>query len=137
MRLDDRVLPGRDPQLVEVALPQPEAFLEFGRRVVGQEGARRGPSRPRAACPRGRRPRRARSVRPSGRAVDAVIAREFEGLRVHPGAVAVAVRQEDRAVRDDPVEVLAARRPALERGHVPAAAADPCLVGVRPRHTPR
>ncbi len=42
----------------------------------------------------------------------------------------VAVAQEDRAVRHDPVEVFAARRAAGEIGHRPAAAADPALARV-------
>ena len=73
-------------------------------------------------------------MRPSaGSGVEAVTPASSSALRVHPGAVAIPARKEGRAVGDDPVELLPSRRPALERRHVPATAADPCLVRVRPR----
>ncbi len=51
--------------------------------------------------------------------------------RVHPGAVVVAVRQVDRAVRDDPVEQPGGGHATREALHRPAAAGDPLLIGVR------
>ena len=79
-------------------------------------------------------PSGSRSIRPSaGSGVSRGDPGELERPRVDPGAVAVAVRQEDRPVGHDPVEVLAARGAAREVGHVPAAAADPRLVRVGAR----
>jgi hypothetical protein len=129
---DDRVLPGRDPQRMKVGLPEPQRFFEVGRRVVRDvpfdevhgaflEGAAR------------------RSVGPS---LDPTVtgiggrgghAGELEGPAVHPGAVAIAARQEHRSIGQDAVEILTHRRPALERRHVPAAPPDPGFVRIRSR----
>ena len=136
VRLDDGVLPGGDPELVEVALAEPQGLLEVGRRVVGHQ--------PRDEVHGAFVERAAR--RAVGVALDPAVGGvggrgrdpgQLERLRVDPRPVPIAVGQEDRAVGDDPVEVLAPRRPALERGHVPAAAADPRLVRVRSRRRPR
>ncbi len=53
--------------------------------------------------------------------------------RVDPRIVAVAVGQEDRAVRADPVEVLPARQPAREVRQRPAATRDPLDIRVGAR----
>ena len=50
---------------------------------------------------------------------------------VDPGAVTVAVGEEDRPVGDDRVEGLTRRGAAREVLHRPAAADDPLEVGVR------
>ena len=56
-------------------------------------------------------PSASRAIRPScGSACPLVIPARSSAAAVHPRVVAVAVGQEDRAIRDDPVEVLAARR---------------------------
>ena len=59
-----------------------------------------------------------------------VEAGEGEGAAVDPGAVVVAVGQEDRPVRDHRVEVGRRGGPARERRHRPAAAEDPGQVRV-------
>ena len=63
VRLDDRVLPGGDPEPVEVPLAKAEGFLEVSRRVVRAATGRPGPSRLPGGCRSPFRPRRARSVR--------------------------------------------------------------------------
>ena len=55
---------------------------------------------------------------------------ELERFAVDPGAVAVAVRQVDRAVRGDLVQRRGCRDTAGERLHRPAAAGDPAVAGV-------
>jgi hypothetical protein len=66
-------------------------------------------------------------VRVGGVPTDAA---DLQRPAVHPRAVHVAVEKEDRAVRDDGVEVLLAGRPAPEVLHGPAAAEHPRLVRV-------
>ena len=128
---DDRVLPGGDPEAVQLGL-----------------GVRGDRPRVRARCPVGRR-RSTRSMaalveRPARRPVRIALdpsARRDPAWPADPAsssarlltqaAVAVAVRQERRPIRHDRVEVLAARRAVREVAHVPAAADDPVVVRVR------
>ncbi len=56
-----------------------------------------------------------------------------QGTRVHPDAVAIAVREHDRPVRHDRVEQLLRRGPVRVVRHIPAAALDPGQVGMRLR----
>ena len=129
LRPDDGVLPGRDPQRVQVGLAEPQRRLQVGGCVVGLEP----PDEVHRAF-----------VERAGRAavrvaLDPAVGRvgglgghagQLECPGVDPGAVAVAVGQDDRAIRHDRVEVLAPWRAAGEVVHVPAAAADPGLVRV-------
>ena len=127
---DDRVLPGGDAERVQVALP-----LEQPASVVLRADVRRE-----------HRDQRHRAlVQGAGRAavgvaLDAAVGGvggrgvdpgELEGPAVDPGAVVVAVGQERRPVRDDPVEVGGGGGAAREGRHRPAAAEDPGPVGVR------
>ena len=122
------------PSAVEVA---PGSRAGRGRSssaaVVRDQAPRPGPARPRGACRAACRPRRGRSGRRAGSGVSAVMPGELQGPAVDPRVVAVAVLQEHRAIRDDPVEVLAPGEAAREVGERPAAAEDPR----RPRDGPR
>ena len=112
---------------MQVRLAQAQRLLDIGRRVVGLE--------PLDEVHRAFVERAAGGA--VGVALDAAVggiagvgrhAAELEGAGVDPRAVAVAIGQEDRTVRHDGVEVLAAGRAAREVVHVPAAAPDPRLV---------
>ena len=81
VRLDDGVLPGGDPEPVQVALAETKRLLELGRRVVGHQTRRPDPSPPRGGCRTASRRGRARSGRRWGRRSSAVIpasSRAFE-----------------------------------------------------------
>ena len=58
-------------------------------------------------------------------------ARELERLRVHPRRVRVGVHQVDGPVGHERVELATVRMVVAEHRHVPAAADDPGVVGVR------
>ena len=126
------VLPAGDAERVQVPLRLEDAFLPAGpvrcRHQPGLVVVRRalvqGP---------GRLTGRGVALDPAVGRVGgvAVDAGDLERLAVDPGAVHVAVHQEDRPVGDDRVEVLLARRAAGKVLHRPAAAGDPRLVRVR------
>ncbi len=130
VRLDDRVLPVRDPEPVKVRLALEQALLHLHRRRRGDEAGHQvlgafveGAER-RAVGVAGD-PAVVRVGRVRGDA------RQLQRAAVHPPVVPVAVGQEHRAIRDGPVEVLAPREPARKVGERPAAAQDPRDLGVR------
>ena len=132
----DRVLPGRDPEGVQVRLPQRQGRLQVVDRRVGQELL---DQRLCALLD-------TTTGRPVRFAVEAAVGRfrgprrdpgDLERLRVDPGAVAVAAGQEDRSIGRDPVQVSPAGDAAREVVHGPAAALDPGHVGMRTARTPR
>ena len=135
VRADDRVLPGRDADGVQVALAlqQPAVVL------LGADPRRQPRDQRHRALVQGA------GRMPVGVALDPPVggvrgvpvdAGELQGAGVDPGAVVVAVRQERRPVRDDRVEVGGGRRPTRERRHRPAAAQDPLELGAPRRRTP-
>ncbi len=129
VRADDRVLPARDAQGVEVAL----GLEQPGELLVGLHGRDDPP----------RETHRALVQHPGGIAVRVALdpsvvgvrrvpvdAGELEGAGVHPGRVVRRVRQERRAVGDPPVQQL---RVGPSPGEViadPTAAEDPSPVRV-------
>src|SRR6266508_4140946 len=129
---DDRVLPRGDAERVQVLLGHPEALLPFrlgdrGRDVFDQvhgplvEGAR-GLARAVPFDP------------PVGRIGGLPgDAGQLQGSCVHPGPVAVTVRQVHRPVGDDMVQDVLGRGPAGERVHRPPSAPDPLDVGMLAR----
>ena len=132
----DRVLPGRDAQREEIflALEQPRGVLR--RRQLGEEHghAVHGTLVQRALRAAVREPLDPAVRRVGGLGGDP---RELERPRVGPGAVVVAVVEQDRPVRDHCVEVGRRGRASRERRHRPAAAGDPRPVvpgGVRADH---
>ena len=129
LRSHDRVLPGGDPERVQVALGRAEPLEEVGagrlRRVAVDEldgtvvqragrltvGVADDPA-----------------VRWIGRR--AVDPRYGEGARVGPRDVTVVALEEGRPIWNDRVEQAAVRLAAREGGQRPAAAMDPLAVGV-------
>ena len=129
---DVRLLPVRDPDLVEGPLADAQRLEELVRRrwwePVGYQGA--GILLERADRTAVGIAFDASAGRVDGRARDAG---HLQPPRVHPGRVAVAALEVDRTVRDDPVEVCGRRDAAREVGHRPAATDDPGLIRVRGR----
>ncbi len=105
LRVHGGVLPGGDPERVQLRLGEADALLPLLGRRFRHEPLHERPSRPRAASRGARRRRRARCGRPDGSAVAASDAGELERAGVHPRAVPVAVLEEDGPVGDDCVEV--------------------------------
>ena len=128
VRADDRVLPARDAERVQVGLAGKQSGAVVGAggagQVPGDQGGRalvEGAARVAVRVPLDAAVGRVRRV-PGD-------ARELQRPGVDPGAVVVAVGQEHRPVRHHGVEVGGERRAARERRHRPAAAEDPLDVG--------
>ena len=129
---DDRVLPRRDPQGVEVGLRGPQAVDPVLGRGLGHmpldqvdgafvEGSGRLP------VIVAHDPSVGRVRRIPGHP------RDLERTRVHPHAVAVATPQSHRSVGDDSIQRFLRRVPGREHVHRPAAPHDPRVVGMRRR----
>ena len=114
VRRDDRVLPGRDAERVEVRLARPERVQPLILGVLGSSRSTRSAA-PSWSVPVGA-PSRSRSIRPSSGSASRRRSRPAQGTGVDPRRVPVAVRQEDRPVRHDRVEVLASRCPFGKSG---------------------
>ena len=129
---DDRVLPRRDPERMQVALRGEEPFDPIRRLRLGDvpldederalvHGAR-GFARRVADDP---------PVRRVGRV--ARHARDLERAGVHPSAVTVPAHQEHRPIRHHAIEDVLRRVAAREDVHRPPAADDPRFLRVRRR----
>ena len=124
------VLPGTDPEALEVGLGEREPAHE----VLGRRGRK-------AAADHLQRPLVERPARlpvripldPSVGRIDGIpVDRgDLEGPTVHPGPVPIAVDEEGGAIRDHPVERLAGRRAAGECRHRPAVADQPGAISLR------
>ena len=131
----DGVLPGRDPQGVQVPLPLEQSLVDLrgrrdGRQVAHQVGGTFVEGAARLAVRVALDPavgRIGRGRRDAG---------HLERAAVHPRAVAVPVRQDHDAVGHDRIEEILRRCPAREHVHRPAAAEDPLAFRVRLRVRP-
>ena len=121
---DDRVLPVRDPDAVEVRLAREERLLALRGRRRRDEALHQVL---RALVERAQR----RAVRVAGDAPVVGVGRvggdagELQRPAVDPRVVPVLVGQEHGPIGDDAVEVLPAREAVGEVGEVPAGAQDP------------
>ncbi len=130
-RLHDRVLPRRDAERVQVRLARAAAPRPSRPRSGG--GARSLDEAHRALVQRAGGLALGVALDPTVGGIGRVAGdpSRLQRAGVHPGAVAVAVRQEDRPIGHQPVEHVLRRRAAGEHVHRPAAAEDPRHVGVR------
>ena len=129
LRLDPRVLPGRDPERVVLRLCAEDGALPLlvrgGRQQLHDDVHRVLVQRPLRLAGLEPLDPPARRV---GRLAGDARCRERDG--VHPPVVAVAVVEERRPVGDDGVQVGSARRPAREGVDRPAGAHDPVELGM-------
>ena len=125
----DRVLPGGDAERVQVLLPLQQPL---GRLVGGGLGREASHQLHRTLVERAGR-------LAVGRPLDAAVvgigrvprdAGSLERPRVHPGAVAVAVRQVDAPIRHDRVQEFLGGGAAREDVHRPSPAEDPFALGM-------
>ena len=126
---DDRVLPAGDPERQQVGLGGEERGVVVIVGHLGQQPRHQGHG---ALLEHAGRLAAGVALDPAVRRVRGARVDSGQAQRpaVHPGPVAVAVRQVHRAVRHHGVQRLPGRDAAGEGGQFPAAAGDPFLVRV-------